>query len=73
MFRHVNVRQHSTFDADVPTEMLEDSTYFDEDDDPTPAFDEWMQENGVESNIEHDEVDEDDDLWFDVDIEGVRK
>lgn len=69
MIRHVTVRQHSTWRADVPTEMLTDPKFFDAEGFPTAAFDQWMCDHGDESNVEYDSVD-DDDLVYETEVEG---
>jgi hypothetical protein len=58
MSRHRYVREHSTFTAQVPVHWLKDGRYFEEDGTPTSDFDQWMCDNGTESNVAHDEADE---------------
>ena len=55
MERHLTHRRHSTWVAHVPTSMLTDTTYFTEFGEPTPAFDQWMCDNGEETQIEYSE------------------
>ena len=53
MSRRFTERRHSTWTAHVPVEMLSDPTYFDASGIPTSSFDQWMCDNGVESNVDY--------------------
>jgi hypothetical protein len=64
MERHLDVRRHSTWTADVPDEMIKDPQFFD-DGRATSRFDQWMCDNGKESRVTDDVCDEDN-LSFDV-------
>jgi hypothetical protein len=68
MARHITERRHSTFTAQVPVEMLTDPRYFDQTHEAaTGAFDQWMCDNGTESDVEYGEDGRGDDLYFEVD------
>ena len=71
MSRHFTERRHSTWTARVPVEMLSDPTYFNASGIPTPSFDQWMCDNGVESNVSYSSDGRvDDDLNYEVDQIG---
>lgn len=72
MERHWNVRRHATFTAEVPESMLADARYF-TDGRPTDDFDQWMCDNGVESGVEEDSLDEDDLDWEVTDDSDYRE
>lgn len=65
MARHLNLREHSTWVADVPLTMLHDPRYFDEDGDPTADFDQWMCDNGEQEEVESSPCDEDE-LFYEI-------
>ena len=69
MDRHLNVRRHSIWNADVEPDMLADPRYFDSDGKATAAFDQWMCDNGDEIAIEFDFCNEDEDLYFEANWE----
>lgn len=72
LIRHVNVRRHTRFFAEVPEAMLSDRRYFDEDNEPTPDFDQWMCDNGVQGDIEYDDIDNDE-LSYELDDDDYRE
>ncbi len=53
MERHRTHRRHSTFVATVDLLMLDDRRYFTEFGEPTPEFDQWICDNGVEKDVEY--------------------
>lgn len=69
--RAYNIRLEAVFEADVPVEMLSDSTYF-IDGVPTSAFDQWMCDNGEQYEEEDRTPLDDDELEFKVISGGLK-